>query len=179
MIQHSVFLEGAISLRDMRYYFLYQQRKAAVIYYIDLFLLSTLVYSIIGFPFTVYYNETLELIYNGIFIAVISLIFTLLFIAFLYLRLRNGYKNNERLKRKRTYTVNRQGIHIHSKNYDTLFEWDEIKGAAEYKHLFSIKTSSRQLILVPQRFFTFENERHSFRQLLKEHVPAKQVKLQS
>ncbi|MCY8859701.1 hypothetical protein [Bacillus inaquosorum] len=60
-----------------------------------------------------------------------------------------------------------------------MFEWNEIKGAAEYRHLFSIKTSSHQLILIPQRFFKFENERHSFRQLVKEHVPAKKVKLQS
>ncbi|MCY7978424.1 YcxB family protein [Bacillus inaquosorum] len=179
MIQHSVFLEGAISLRDMRYYFIYRQRKAAVICYMYIFLLSALVYSVYGFPFTVYNNETLELIYNGIFIAVVSLIFTLIFTAFLYLRLRTGYKNSERLKRKRTYTINRQGIQIQSKNYDALFEWNEIKGAAEYRHLFSIKTSSHQLILIPQRFFKFENERHSFRQLVKEHVPAKKVKLQS
>ncbi|MCY8859702.1 hypothetical protein [Bacillus inaquosorum] len=96
MIQHSVFLKGAISLRDMRYYFIYRQRKAAVICYIYIFLLSALVYSVYGFPFTVYNNETLELIYNGIFIAVVSLIFTLIFTAFLYLRLRTGYKNSER-----------------------------------------------------------------------------------
>lgn len=64
MIQHSVFLEGAISLRDMKYYFIYRQRKAAVICYIYIFLLSALVYSVYGFPFTVYNNETLELIYN-------------------------------------------------------------------------------------------------------------------
>ncbi|MEC1737751.1 YcxB family protein [Bacillus mojavensis] len=179
MIQHSVFLEGAISLQDMRCYFLYRQRISALFSFIYIFLLSLLVYSLYGFPFTVYDSETLEVIYNGIFIAILSLIFTLLLIAFHYTRLRTSYKNNTRLKRKRTYTMNRQGIQIQSKNDVTLFEWDEIRAVAEYKHLFSIKTSSHQVILVPKRFFVFENELHSFRQLVKEHVRAKKGKRQT
>ncbi|MEC0278524.1 YcxB family protein [Bacillus halotolerans] len=143
-------------------------------YFIYIFLLSLLVYSLYGFPITVYDSETLEVIYNGIFIAILSLIFTLLLIAFHYIRLRTSYKNNKRLKRKRTYTINRQGIRIQSKNYDTLFEWDEIRAVADYKHFFSIKTSSHQVILVPKRFFVFENELHSFRQLVKNmYVPKK------
>ncbi|WP_458105174.1 YcxB family protein [Bacillus sp. PK3-037] len=176
MIQHSVFLEGAISLQDMRCYFLSRQRISALFYFIYIFLLSLLVYSLYGFPITVYNSETLEVIYNGIFIAILSLIFTLLLIVFHYIRLRTSYKNNKRLKRKRTYTINRQGIQIQSKNYDTLFEWDEIRAVAEYKHFFSINTSSHQVILVPKRFFVFENELHSFRQLVKEHVRAKKIK---
>lgn len=78
MVQHSVFLEGAISLQDMRCYFLSRQRISALFYFIYIFLLSLLVYSLYGFPITVYDSETLEVIYNGIFIAILSLIFTLL-----------------------------------------------------------------------------------------------------
>ncbi len=115
MIQHSVFLEGSISLQDMRCYFLSRQRISALFYFIYIFLLSLLVYSLYGFPITVHDSETLEVIYNGIFIAILSLIFTLLLIAFHYIRLRTSYKNNKRLKRKRTYTLTGKAFEFNPK----------------------------------------------------------------
>ncbi|MDI3410823.1 YcxB family protein [Bacillus sonorensis] len=70
-------------------------------------------------------------------------------------------------------------MQIQSKNSDTLFQWHEVTAVTEYKRLFLMKTSSSQLILIPKRYFTFENELHSFRQLVTEYGQAKKVKWQS
>ncbi len=179
MIQHSVFLEGKLTFQDMRLFFFYGLRKSVIFYFIFIFLVSVFVFSVEGLPITVYYSETLELLFNGILMTVISLILTLLFIGVYYIRLTAGYRKNERIKQKRNYTINPQGIQIQSKNSYTLFEWHEVTAVAEYKRLFYIKTSSGQLILIPKRFFAFDQELHSFRQLVTEYGRPEKVKWQS
>ncbi|EME73203.1 YcxB family protein [Bacillus sonorensis] len=180
MIQHSVFLQGKFTLQDMRSFFFYWLQKYALLYFIFIFLLFVWVFSVDErLPITVYHSETLELLLNGLLIIVLSMILTLLLIGFFYIRMQIGFRKNERLKRKRTYTINPQGIQIQSKNSDTLFQWHEVTAVTEYKRLFLMKTSSSQLILIPKRYFTFENELHSFRQLVTEYGQAKKVKWQS
>ncbi|MCY9291149.1 YcxB family protein, partial [Bacillus haynesii] len=61
----------------------------------------------------------------------------------------------------------------------TLFQWYEVTAVTEYKRLILMKTSSSQLILIPKRFFTFENELESFRELVTTYGQAKKLKLQS
>ena len=180
MIQHSVFLEGEYTLQDMKSFFFYWLKKYAFLYFILIFLLLVWVFSVDGkMPITVYHSETLELLLNGLLIIVLSIILTSLLIGFFYIRMQIVYRKNERLKRKRTYTINPQGIQIQFKNFDTLFQWYEVTAVTEYKRLILMKTSSSQMILIPKRFFTFENELHSFRELVTTYGQAKKLKLQS
>lgn len=134
------------------------------------------VHFINGWPRIVYGSEALNLFMNSIFIIVMSVLFTLLLLLLLYVKFSRAYKKNERIKSKRTYTLNEEGIRICSKKYDLIFHWNEVTAVFEYKNIFRINTSSSQYIAVPKHFFHSKEEMNRFRGIILHHTESKKVK---
>ncbi|MGW8262335.1 YcxB family protein, partial [Bacillus sp. LR--39] len=101
---------------------------------------------------------------------------TLLLLLLLYVKFSRTYKKNERMKSKRTYTLNQEGIRICSKKYDLIFNWDEITAVFEYKNIFRVNTSSGQYIAIPKRFFHSEVEMNRFKEIILKNTETKKLK---
>ncbi|APH67281.1 YcxB family protein [Bacillus sp. LR_5] len=172
----SINLPGEITFKDVREIFFYQLRKISFFYFILFCAIFAAVHFINGWPRIVYGSEALNLFMNSIFIIVMSVLFTLLLLLLLYVKFFRAYKKNERIKSKRTYTLNQEGIRICSKKYDLIFNWHEITAVFEYKNIFGINTSSSQYIAIPKHFFHSKEEMNRFRGIILNHTETKKVK---
>lgn len=179
MIQYaseSINLPGEITFKDVREIFFYQLGKISFFYFLLFCAIFAAVHFINGWPRIVYGSEALNLFVNSILIIVMSVLFTLLLLLLLYVKFSRAYKKNERIKSKRTYTLNQEGIRICSKKYDLIFHWNEITAVFEYKNIFRINTSSSQYIAIPKHFFHSKEEMNRFRGIILNHTETKKVK---
>lgn len=179
MIQYaseSINLPGEITFKDVREIFFYQVGKISFFYFLLFCAIFAAVYSSNGWPRLVYGSDALNLFMNSMLIIVMSVLFTLLFLLLLYVKFSRAYKKNERIKSKRTYILNQEGIRICSKKYDLIFNWNEITAVFEYKNIFRINTSSSQYIAVPKHFFHSKEEMNRFRGIILNNTESKKVK---
>lgn len=119
MIQYaseSINLPGEITFKDVREIFFYQIAKISCFYFLLFCAIFAAVNFINGWPRIVYGSDALNLFMNSMLIIVMSVLFTLLLLLLLYVKFSRAYKKNERMKSKRTYTLNQEGIRICSKN---------------------------------------------------------------
>ncbi|MBY4605317.1 YcxB family protein [Bacillus sp. SPARC3] len=179
MIQYaseSIHLPGKITFKDVREIFFYQLGKISFFYFILFCAIFAAVYFINGWPRIVYGSDTLNIFINSILIIVMSVLFTLLLLLLLYVKFSRAYKKNERIKSKRTYTLNQEGLRICSEKYDLIFHWNEITAVFEYKNSFRINTSSSQYIAIPKHFFHSKEEMSRFRGIIIKNTETKKVK---
>lgn len=179
MIQYaseSINLPGEITFKDVRDIFFYQIRKTSFFYFLLFCVIFGAVLFINGRPRIVYGSDALNLFMDSILIIVLSVLFTLLLLLLLYVKFSRVYKKNERIKSKRTYTLNQEGIRISSKKYDLIFNWNEITAVFECKNIFRINTSSSQYVAIPKRFFHSKEEMNRFRAIILKNTETKKVK---
>ncbi|MCO4852022.1 YcxB family protein [Bacillus vallismortis] len=179
MIQYaseSINLPGEITFKDVREIFFYQIGKLSCFYFLLFCAIFAAINFINGWPRLVYGSDALNLFVNGSLIIIMSVLFTLLILLLLYVKFSKAYKKNERIKSKRTYTLNQEGIRICSKKYDLIFHWNEITSVFEYKNVFRVNTSSSQYIAIPKHFFHSKEEMNRFRGIILDHTETKKVK---
>ncbi|WP_181216781.1 YcxB family protein [Bacillus subtilis] len=179
MIQYaseSINLPGEITFKDVREIFFYQICKMSCFYFLLFCTIFAAVNFINGWPRIVYGSDALNLFMNSMLIIVMSVLFTLLLLLLLYVKFSRAYKKNERMKSKRTYTLNQEGICISSKKYNLIFNWNEITAVFEYKNIFRINTSSSQYIAIPKHFFHSEEEMNRFKEIILKNTETKKLK---
>ncbi|CAI6237488.1 putative protein YcxB [Bacillus subtilis] len=179
MIQYaseSINLPGEITFKDVREIFFYQIAKISCFYFLLFCAIFAAVNFINGWPRIVYGSDALNLLMNSMLIIVMSVLFTLLLLLLLYVKFSRAYKKNERMKFKRTYTLNQEGIRICSKKYDLIFNWDEITAVFEYNNIFRVNTSSGQYIAIPKRFFHSKEEMNRFKEIILKNTETKKLK---
>ncbi|WP_338443743.1 YcxB family protein [Bacillus spizizenii] len=172
----SINLPGEITFKDVREIFFYQIAKISCFYFLLFCAIFAAVNFINGWPRIVYGSDALNLFMNSILIIVMSVLFTLLLLLLLYVKFSRAYKKNERIKSKRTYTLNQEGIRISSEKYDIIFNWNEITAIFEYKNIFRINTSSSQYIAIPKHFFHSKEEMNRFKGIILKNTETKKLK---
>ncbi|TGA97796.1 YcxB family protein [Sporolactobacillus shoreae] len=136
--------------------------------------IATLLILILGF---LIYAKNTPLIAS----VIISLFYTLVFVVLLQMMLwiiyRIQFKTDPILRNERCFSVQKDGLHVSTKNSEVFYGWDGLRSACDYKNIYLLYVSALRMIMIPKRFFDKEEEIEAFECLLSAHISSEKIKL--
>lgn len=112
---------------------------------------------------------------------IISLFYTIVFVILLHIMLliiyQIQYKTDPILKNERQFSIQKDGLHISTKNSEVFYGWDGLRSACDYKNIYLLYVSALRMIMIPKRFFDKEEEIEAFERLLSAHISSEKIKL--
>lgn len=158
---------GTLTKNEYKKYNLYARRKYRVKATVLFFIFSFLLYAILF----------RRVIFSLFFAAFFALILWLLLRVVIPFKARNEWASNRLIKQVIQYTATNEGIVQVRDASQILYRWTDFISAYEHKEMFRLHISNNQGILIPKRFFSNEEDRNAFRELLGESMPDKSVHL--
>lgn len=158
---------GKLSCEDYRKYNAYHFKRRYII-------ISIILFSFYFIVFTGAMINRLINIYVFIYIALISLAFSLLTTAFIILignkKVKKLYNSSPRIKIESIYKTIFKGILVKTDQGTRLFKWRDMHKAVEKRGLIILYISSVQALIIPREYFENDQDFLDFKDIVKEKV---------
>lgn len=154
-------ISGFLSLKDLSTFQIFHVRKRLVSMFFILFtivlLLQLLLDKSVGWGMII-----LSLLFaaGGIFVLVMSV----------YQRAKIMYENESLMKLEQTYRFTEEQVTVSSERSRTEYSWDDLQGYYEVKNLILIYISKVKAIVIPQHFFSSQDELNQLRNMVQEKL---------
>lgn len=87
------------------------------------------------------------------------------------------FNSNKLLQNEQKYNFTDEGISISSENGNGKIDWDKIFKVDESKTFFALYISIGQAYIIPKRFFNSDDDIKLFKEILKDNIDNKKLKM--